>query len=308
MTTVGSGAFRYERVAEWPRMPKHWQFGEPSDAAVNAEGEIYVLSRASRHPVTIWTADGEFVSAWGEGEFSAMPHGIYIGPSNNVWIVDRDYHIATEFTPGGEPLRTLGRKLAPSPTCDGRAVKTRPFNMPANLAIAANGDIFVADGYGGHKVHRFGADGELQLSWGRQGSGPGEFALVHNIWVDSRGRVFVADDENDRVQIFDRDGNFIEEWKFANPSGLCIRDDVVYVAELQPFPDPNAGPGSGSVCVLNLNGELLTRWVGTDGEENDVLIGPHDLCVGANGDIYVCEIRGRRVSKFRKLPQSSASS
>jgi hypothetical protein len=301
MAIVGSGAFRYERIPEWPQVPKHWDLGEPSDAAVNSTGEIYVLSRAARHPVTIWSTDGRFISSWGEGAFSAMPHGIYIGMDDNVWVVDRDYHIAIEFTPGGDTIRTLGRKLAPSPTCDGRVVKVRPFNMPANLAIAGNGDIFVADGYGGHKVHRFGADGTLQLSWGRQGMGPGEFALVHNVWIDSLNRVFIADDENDRVQIFDRDGTYLTEWKFANPSGLCIHDDLVYVAELQPFADVANGLGSGSVCILNLDGELQARWVGTDGPNRDVLIGPHDLCVDGRGDIYVCEPRGRRVSKFRKL-------
>jgi DNA-binding beta-propeller fold protein YncE len=303
MTIVGSGSYRYERVPVWPKVPKYLSFGQPSDAAVNSAGEIFVVSRGD-HPVTIWTADGDFLGSWGGGLFSAVPHGIYIGSDDNVWIVDRDYHVATEFTPDGKALRTLGQKLSPSPTCTGRVVRARPFNMPTNLAIAPSGEIFVADGYGNHKVHRFTPDGELLHSWGKQGDGPGEFALVHNIWIDRRGRVLVCDDENDRVQIFDQEGHFLDQWKLANPSGLCIHNDIVYIAELQPFHDEHQGPGSGGISIFTLDGRLLTRWLGTEGSGRDVLLGPHDLCVDSIGDIYVCEVRGTRISKFRRIDRT----
>src|SRR5262245_53092944 len=125
MVTVGSGEFKYERVPEWPNGNRYWGFTAPSDAAVNPAGEVYVLSRNDRHPVTIWNKEGDFVYCWGEGEVSKQPHGIYIGPNGNVWIVDRDFHIATEYSPGGEYLRHLGTKLAPSPTWEGRFVKSR---------------------------------------------------------------------------------------------------------------------------------------------------------------------------------------
>ena len=187
MAVVGSGDFQYERVPEWPNMPKYWEFGAASDGAVNSKDEVYIFSRGL-HPLTIWDTDGNFISSWGEGTFSANPHGIYIAPNDNVWLVDRDYHIATEYTPGGEVLRTLGEKLAPSPSFQGA-----PFNMPSGLAIAPDGHMFVSDGYGGHRVHKFTADGELVKSWGKQGTGPGEFALLHNVWVDKNSRVYIAD-------------------------------------------------------------------------------------------------------------------
>ena len=183
MATVGSGDYQYERVPVWPNMPKYWEFGAASDGAVNSQDEVYIFSRGA-HPLTIWDTDGNFISSWGEGTFSANPHGIYIAPNDNVWLVDRDFHIATEYTPGGEVIRTLGEKLAPTPSFQGL-----PFNMPSGLAIAPDGNMFVSDGYGGHRVHKFSADGELLYSWGKQGTGPGEFALLHNIWVDERGRV-----------------------------------------------------------------------------------------------------------------------
>jgi NHL repeat len=301
MTIVGSGDHRYERLDAWPAMPGGWEFEHPGAAAVNSRDEVYVLSRNDHHPVTVWTPQGAFIRSWGAGMFSAMPHGIHIAPDDAVWITDRDYHTATRYSPDGEPGLVLGRKLSPSPTCDGRVVKSRPFNMPANLAVAPGGDVFVSDGYGNHKVHRFAPDGTLLLSWGRQGSGPGEFALVHNVAIDSGGRVFICDDENDRVQIFDQNGNFLLQWQFANPSGIAIRDDIVYVSELQPFRDAAVGPGRCRVSLWTLSGNLLTSWVGTDSPDRDLMLGGHDLCVDSNGDIYVCEGSGARVSKFRRL-------
>ena len=297
---VGAGRFRYERQ-DWPTMPAEWALEHPGAAAVNSRGEVFVLSRNDHHPVTVWTAEGAFVRTWGAGVFSAMPHGICIDAADRVWVTDRDYHIATRFSAHGAPGLTLGHKLAPSPTCDGRVVRSRPFNMPTNVAVAEDGTIFAADGYGNHKMHRFAADGALELSWGRQGTGAGEFALVHNVALDRRGRVFVCDDENDRIQIFDRGGGYLADWGFANPSGICIRDDVVYVAELQPFRDDAIGPGRCRVSLWSLDGDLLADWRGTDGPGADLMLGGHDLCVDAAGDVYVCEGAGGRVSKFRRV-------
>ena len=288
MAVVGSGDYRYERVPAWPRLPKYWVLGPASDGAVNSRDEVHIFGRGD-HPLTIWDPDGGFISSWGEGAFSAHAHGIYIAPDDNVWLVDRDYHIATEYSPGGKPIKTLGTKLTPSPSFHGK-----PFNMPSGLAIAPNGEIFVSDGYGGHRVHKFSPGGELLLSWGRQGTGPGEFALVHNVWVDRSSRVFICDRENDRVQIFDDEGNFLEQWTdLQKPGDLWIRDDIVYVIE--------QGVGNG-VSIWTLDGALITRWRGNEGPGQGTLIGGHGICVDSQGSIYVTEIgQGNRVSKFQQL-------
>ena len=287
MATVGSGDYRYERVPSWPTLPRYWAMGMASDGAVNSRDEVPIFSRGE-HPVTIWDTDGNFISSWGEGTFSANPHGIYIAPNDNVWLVDRDYHIATEYSPAGESLRTLGEKLNPAPSFRGV-----PFNMPSGLAIAPNGDMFVSDGYGAHRVHKFSADGELLLSWGKEGTGPGEFALLHNIWVDSRSRVFICDRENSRIQIFDSDGNFIEEWTdLVRPGDVWVLDDVVHVIE--------SGP-EGGVSLWDLDQNLITRWRSNEPEAGSIL-GGHGICVDSQGSIYVTEIgRGQRVTKFQKL-------
>ena len=196
---VGSGDYRYEIVESWPKMPKYWNFGGPSDAAVNSDDEVYVFSRGV-HPVTIWDTDGNFISSWGEGEFRG-PHGIHVAPDDHVWLTDMYEHVVTKHAPGGERLLELGMRMMPSPAWD-----ARPFNMPTGVASMPDGGVVVSDGYGGHRVHRFDADGNLALSWGGPGSGPGEFALLHNIGVDGRGRIFVCDREADRIQIFDGEG------------------------------------------------------------------------------------------------------
>ncbi len=287
MTVVGSGDYRYERVPSWPNMPRYWTMGLASDGAVNSRDEVHIFSRGA-HPVTIWDPAGNFISSWGEGTFSANPHGIYIAPNDNVWLVDRDYHVASEYTPAGKSLRTLGEKLAPSPSLQGL-----PFNMPSGLAIAPDGSMFVSDGYGGHRVHKFSPEGELLLSWGREGTGPGEFALLHNIWVDSRSRVIICDRENDRIQIFDDAGNFIEEWTdVVRPGDVWIKDDVIHVIE--------SGP-NGGVSLWDLDHNLITRWKSNDPEEGLILAG-HGICVDSDGSIYVTEIgRGARVSKFARV-------
>ena len=283
MAIVGSGDFRYERVAEWPKMPKYWAFGAASDGAVNSKDEVYIFSRGL-HPLTIWSADGDFISSWGEGTFSANPHGIYIAPNDNVWLVDRDFHTAVEYTPGGEVLRTLGEKLAPSPSFQGL-----PFNMPSGLAIAPDGCLFVSDGYGGHRVHKFSADGELIKSWGKQGTGPGEFALLHNIWVDKNSRVYIADRENNRMQLFTDEGEFIEEWTdMTAPGDLWIHDDVIYVIE--------QGGGNG-VSIWTIDGELIKSWgkQGTGPGEFALL---HNIWVDKNSRVYIADRENNRMQLF----------
>ena len=288
MVVLGSGNFKYEKVPEWPKMPKYWEFGAASDGAVNSKSEIYIFSRG-KHPLTIWTKEGDFISSWGEGTFSANPHGIYIAPNDNVWLVDRDFHIATEYTPGGEALRTLGEKLAPSPSFQGL-----PFNMPSGLAISSSGELYVSDGYGGHRVHKFSADGELLLSWGKQGTGPGEFALLHNIWVDERERVLICDRENDRIQLFNSDGDFLEEWAdLSSPGDVWIHEDHIYCIEQGPH---------GGVSIWTLDGDVVSRWKIDEEPGKGSITDGHGITVDSEGSIYVTEIgNGERVSKFVRV-------
>lgn len=197
------------------------------------------------------------------------PHGIHISPSDNVWLVDSHNHIVTQHTPDGEIVQTLGKKLVPKASFHGL-----PFNMPTGLAIAPNNEFFISDGYGGHRVHKFSPQGKLLTSWGKEGTGPGEFVNLHNIGVDKLSRVFICDRENNRIQIFDDQGNFIEQWtNLRAPSDLCFKDDVVYVS------------GGGGLQILSLDGTLITQIGRNEGPPNSD-IGGHGICIDSHGNLY----------------------
>jgi DNA-binding beta-propeller fold protein YncE len=287
-TVVGSGDYRYEVAPSWPKMPKYWSFGGPSDAAVNSNDEVHVFSRGA-HPVTIWDTEGNFITSWGEGDISeGGAHGIFITPDDHVWLAHMYDHVVTEHKPNGEQLLELGMRHRPSPHADGR-----PFNMPTGVARAPTGEIFVSDGYGGSRVHKFSRNGDLLLSWGGQGKGPGEFALLHNVGVDSRGRVLICDRENDRIQFFDGDGNYLEQWTdFTGPGDVWIRDDIIYV---------NEQFGGAGVSIWTLEGDLISRWRAGGGPGGDSLLPGHGITVDSEGSIYVMALGGDSVQKLVRV-------
>ena len=292
---VGEGDFVYEMVPEWPKaMPLGWHFGLASDVDVDSEGRVWVYSRGN-HPVTVWTQDGGLLGSWGEG-FFREPHGIFIDDSDYIWLTEKQRHIVTKHSSSGEIVLELGTRDYAQVTVTPDGQHGLPFNSPSGVAVAPDGKIFVADGYGNRRVHRFSANGELEHSWGRAGVGPGEFALIHKVAIAPDGRVFVCDRENNRIQIFTTEGEYLEEWTdLAGPGDVYFGyGGVVYVIE--------QGAGSG-VSIWTLQGQLLTRWRGMAPES--VLGAAHGICTDPNGNIFVAEIgqpgKGQRVRKFTKV-------
>ena len=285
---VGNGDYKYEIVESWPNLPRYWSFGSTSDVSVSNEDEIYVFSRGL-HPLTVWNKSGDFITSWGEGTFSENEHGIFIKKDGDIWLVDSWFHIATKHSPDGELTQTIGNKLQPSDTYYGK-----PFNMPTGLAISSKGEIFVSDGYGNKKIHKFNASGELIKSWGTFGTGPGEFAIVHNLTIDDDDLIYVCDRENNRIQIFDDDGNYIDEWDdLLMPGDVWIHDGVFYVVEQT---------AQGGVSIWTKEGELITRWYGDRGPGKGSIISGHGITVDSEGSIYVAELTpAERVSKFQKI-------
>jgi streptogramin lyase len=234
MPIIGSGTYRYDFQREWAKLPRWWNFGETGRSgpprtsvkgATAANGDIYVLCRAA-HPVMVFDSEGRFVTSWGEGQFSGFVHGMTIDRDGRVWIADSGLHTVTQHEPDGTLLRTLGARNAAAPTFYGK-----PFNMPTGTAFTADGDMFVSDGYGNRRVHRFSPTGELKHSWGEPGAGPGQFALVHFISVDAQDRLHVCDRENQRIQIFTAAGDHVTDWTgFHMPSDLAFGREATYVA------------------------------------------------------------------------------
>jgi DNA-binding beta-propeller fold protein YncE len=301
---VGQGPFTYEANANWVRRPAEFTWSEVSAVAVDSHDHVYVFNRGD-HPVMIFDRDGSFLRSWGAGVF-ARAHGITIGPDDSVYCTDDLDHTVRKFTPEGELLLTLGTSGRPSDTgatsIDYRTIRYAglPFYFPTNVALSPQGDIYVTDGYGNARVHKFSASGQLLLSWGAPGSDPGQFHVPHGIAVDKQGQVFVADRENSRIQIFSPDGEFLQEWTdIARPCQVAFdAAGHLFVAELgyrsgmwpgTTAPSPDAT--GGRVSVLDADGTLLARWGGgTNPTSTGDFFAPHDVRLDSRGDIYLSEV------------------
>jgi DNA-binding beta-propeller fold protein YncE len=256
--------------------------------------------------VIVYNADGSFAMAWGEGEFTERTHGITVGPDDSVYCVDDGGHVVKKFTSDGKLLLTLGTGKPSDTGYDGSTVPSithggPPFNRPTNVAVAPNGELYVSDGYGNCRVHRFSEKGELIQSWGTPGTGPGEFNLPHGIWVLPDARVLVADRENDRVQVFSPNGEYIAEWlNLQRPTQVYSRGDgLVYVSELQWRAGQASfrnGPANelkpASIAIFDESGNLKGRLseVGGDACASGSVGAPHSLAVDSQGAIYVGEV------------------
>ncbi len=287
----GQGKFRYELVENWARLPKGESFVDVGGVCVDAHDRVYVLSRSTQ-PISIFASDGTSVSRWGQGHFQRA-HGSCIGPDGALYCTDDRAHTVSKFTPEGALLQTLGTKGKPSDTGYREAADLferlasithggSPFNRPTGVAIAPSGALYVTDGYGNARVHRFTPKGELVASWGEPGPGPSQFRLPHNLWVDREGRVWVVDRENHRIQIFREDGKFLTQWTdLFRPTDICMDSEgAVYVTEL-----------CRRVSVFTPDGDLLARW-GNESHpaEHPLFVAPHAVAVDSRGDLYVGEV------------------
>ncbi|MGH9672185.1 MAG: peptidyl-alpha-hydroxyglycine alpha-amidating lyase family protein [Bryobacteraceae bacterium] len=194
------------RFGEEPdTMPDGWKFGRVSSVAVDAKEEVYVFHRGPKaDPIVVFDAKGKYLRSWGRGMFGNA-HGMRVDRDGNVWVTDNGAHQVMKFTRDGKLLLTLGVK--------GKAgTDEKTFNRPTDIAFAPAGEFYVSDGYGNSRVVKFSSDGKYITAWGKRGAGPGEFNTPHSIGIDSKGRVYVSDRENNRIQIFDADGKFLRQW------------------------------------------------------------------------------------------------
>lgn len=297
-------AFGYRADDHWAQVPPEWTWHEATAVAVDSRDRVFVFNRGPR-PVLIFDCSGEYLDGWGEGVFT-RPHGVTLGPDDHVYCVDDMGHAVRKFTADGRLLLTLGVPGKPSDTgatsLDFREIKRSgsPFHYPTNIAITPDGEMYVADGYGNARVHRFSPTGELLDSWGEPGDGPGEFKIPHGIALDRRGRVYVADRENSRIQIFDAKGQYLDSWTdIARPCQIFIDDhDIAYIAEvgfragMWPGIDaPSPDATGGRLGIYALTGERLAAWGGGSNPlDPGDFYAPHDICLDSRGDIYVAEV------------------
>ncbi len=291
MTTIlGSGDYRYELAQGWGTLPDGWSFGEVSAVTTDRRDNVYVFNRGL-HPMIVFDRQGNFLRSWGEGLFTRA-HGLHMGPDDSIYCTDEGGHTVRKCTLEGKVLLTIGvpGKAAAHMSGD-------PFNRCTHTALSPSGDIFVSDGYGNARIHKYSPDGKLIRSWGGPGTSPGQFNLPHNICCDPDGWVYVADRENHRVQVFDVDGRYETQWNnLHRPSGLFIapgRCPLCYIGETGPGMSVNMNtPNLGArISIVTHKGEILAqlgdRFPGLGPGQ---FFAPHGIAVDSRGDIYVGEV------------------
>lgn len=289
-------------------------FTDVADVAVGGGDRVYLVTRNGAH-VLVYSPDAELLDVWADVPETKRLHGITIAPNGDVFLVDDGRHTVRRFDGSGHLLLTMGVADRPAdtgiddslPSTTDRLRSIRrggsPFNRPTRLARAPSGEMFVADGYGNARVHRFAPDGRLTRSWGGPGTRPGQFNLPHGIALTEDERVLVADRENDRIQVFTFDGRFLAEWTdLQRPMEVVVAPSgLVFVAEgykaLGHFSFVNGRCtrfSPGRISVLDAGGEVLARLAApADPDGTGGLRVPHGMAVDSQGCLYVAEVTPR---------------
>jgi peptidylamidoglycolate lyase len=298
----------YQVVHGWPALSDGYVLGQVSGVAVDSQSDVFVFHRAD-HPwlanpdtVTITqptllrldAATGGIRSSFGVGQF-VVPHGLRIDAQGHLWVTDVGLQQVFELSHEGKLLRSFG-------TAGEAGTDAAHFDQPTDVAVAPDGSIYVADGYGNSRVVEFAASGSYVTEWGTFGTGPGQFDTPHSIALDAKGRIYVADRGNSRIQRFDTSGHFIDEWKSADlgrPWAVTIAADgsvfVVDGGDQNPVP-----PDRGHLLRLDQTGKVLDKWSSFGNYDGQIYWG-HAIAVSAAGDVFVGDVHyGMRVQKFTR--------
>jgi len=279
MTQMGDwnvvlGAKKYRVQPSWACWPGGHPLATLSQVAVDSHGRVYALLR-SDPPIVVFEPDGRYVMTIGDG-LILDSHGISVDPQDRIWVVDRDAHQLVAFDREGHVITRLGSRGEPR--------LGLPFNHPSDVAFAPDGEIYVSDGYGNARVHRFSPSGQHIDSWGEPGRGPGQFSTPHAVWVDKLDRVLVADRENDRVQVFDREGTLLTIWDDVyRPMDIFETSEGILVSDQVP-----------RVTLFGHDGQVLGRC-------RPVLNGAHGIWGSPDGSIYCAEMVPPRLTRLEPL-------
>ena len=305
----------YITVLNWAKFPDGRRWGSTAGVDVAPDGTIWTYDRCGANtcvdsaldPILHFDTSGRLLGSFGAGLFNA-PHGLHVDPDGDVWVTDLGVDPPNgkgqqvfKFTPRGELLMTLGRAGV-------AGTGHYTFNQPADVQVAPSGEIFVADGHGPRtnaRIVKFAPDGTFMRSWGRHGSGPDEFEGPHALAMDSRGRLFVGDRTNNRVQIFDQNGMLLDSWtQFGRPSGLYIdQHDTLYVADSE---SRNNEDGYGHNADVRRGIRIGSAVDGTvtgfipDQAERGASSAAEGVAVDHDGNVYGAEVGPRDLKKYIK--------
>jgi streptogramin lyase len=290
-------------MSGWAKLPAGVAWGGVISVDPAPNGDIWVFHR-SDPPLLRFDQSGTVVKSFGAGLF-VQAHGMSVDADGNVWVTDAQAKDGKgqqvfKFSPEGKVLLTLGKAGVAGEGPD-------TFSGPADVVVAPNGDIFVADGHVADstvgRVVKFSKNGAFIKAWGKRGKGPGEFDTPHAIAMDSQGRIFVADRGNNRIQIFDQDGRFIDQWKqFGRPSGVFIdRQDMIYVADSQSNATLNQGFTRGIRIGRAKDGAVtaMVPFVEADPDKNNNA-GSEGVAADGRGNLYAAEVTTQTLKKYAK--------
>jgi DNA-binding beta-propeller fold protein YncE len=279
----------YVAVADPLPLPAGLNMGAPASVAFDAKGNLFVLYRGTQ-ALAEFDANGKFVRAFGEG--FRRTHGLTIDRDGNLWVTDVGAHIVVKMNTQGQTLLTIGTKGEAGEWNE--ATQSHHLNEPNQVAINRAGDVFIVQGHtpgkGDPRVLKFDKDGNFKKSWGGLGTEPGMFNVAHGLAFDAKGQLWIADRENERIQIFDDEGKFIREIKYAGlPCGLDIGGLYIYM--VNGF--------AGQLLRLDLNGNVLAA-IGKSGKGVGEFGEAHNVAVNPKGEIYVADSVNSAVQKFVK--------
>jgi len=291
----------YKVALGWPQLPANITLGGVISVEPDAKGDIWVLHR-NQPPILEFNQAGGLIKSFGTVMF-VQPHGMTIDRDGNIWVTDSQTKDGKggqvfKFSPEGKVLMTLGKAGVAEETSES-------FAGPSDVVVAPNGDIFVTDGHVANangRVVKFSKDGKFIKSWGStHGSGPGEMNQPHSIAMDSRGRLFVADRSNSRIDIFDQDGKLLDTWKqFGRPSGVFIdKNDIIYVVDSQSNATQNPGFTRGIRIGSAKDGKVTAFIPDTlpDPDKNNNA-GAEGIGADASGNVYAGEVTTMTLKKY----------
>ena len=273
------------------QIPAGFTFGLPGNVTFDKQGHLWVLNRGPV-PVTEFDENGKMIKSLGEGMFGNRPHALRIDPDNNIWVADGSTHIVVKMDQTGKVLLTLGTKGKAGAWDE--AAGTQLLNQPNEVAFGRNGDVFLAQGHtpgamGDPRVLKFDKNGKFIKSWGGKGTAPGKFEVAHGIVISPKGELWVTDRENQRIQIFDQDGNYLRELKYAGlPCALEFGDGVIWMSN----------GFTGQILKLDMDGKVLAV-MGKPGDGPGEFGEAHEITVSPKGDIYIADVT-KGVMKFVK--------
>lgn len=296
----------YEVAPNWPQHPPDVCCGHVPGVALDKKENVWIHTRTNI-AVQVFAPDGHYLRGWERETTNSSAHYIRIDKEQNVWLADVGLHVVRKFSPERKLLLTLG-------TPGEAGEDATHLYKPTDMAVAPNGDIFVSDGYGNARIVHFDRNGRYVKAWGKLGNKPGEFSLPHSIVSDSKGRLYVADRNNVRIQVFNADGKLLAVWKdLLVPWGLFVTPkDEIWACGSSPmfwrvdpkYPKAPLGcpPKDQLVMKFNTDGKLLQLWTFPKAEDGQEKPGElnwlHGLAVDSKGNLYCGDIQGRRIQKF----------